>query len=53
MASTHVEGVDDSKYLTMFSSDHRLGIRFETDGERITSYYFGNARAVQFPEGCL
>jgi hypothetical protein len=52
-ASTHLYGVDDSKYLTMFSSDRRLGIRFETDGERITSYYFGNARAVQFPEGCL
>ena len=53
MESTHLEGVDDSKYLTMFSADRSLGIRFETDGERITSYYFGNARAVQFPEGCL
>ena len=52
-ASTHVEGVDDSKYLTMFSSDRSLGIRFETDGERITSYYVGTARAVQFPDGCL
>jgi hypothetical protein len=51
--STHIEGVDDSKYLTMFSSDHSLGIRFETDGERITSYYVGTARAVEFPEGCL
>ena len=53
MESTHLEGVDDSKYLTMFSSDRRLGIRFETDGERITSYYVGNAQAVQLPEGCL
>ena len=52
-AQTHIDGVDDSKVLTMFSSDRRLGIRFETDGERITSYYFGNARAVQFPDGCL
>jgi len=52
-AQTHIDGVDDSQVLTMFSSDRRLGIRFETDGERVTSYYFGNARAVQFPEGCL
>jgi len=52
-ASPHVEGVEDSKYLTMLSSDRSLGIRFETDGERVTSYYVGTARAVQFPEGCL
>ena len=51
--STHADGVDDSKFLTMLSSDRSLGIRFETDGERITSYYVGTARAVQFPEGCL
>ena len=44
--STHVEGVDDSLFLTMFSSDRRLGIRFETDGERVTSYYVGTARAA-------
>jgi hypothetical protein len=50
---THALGVDDSKFLTMFSSDRRLGIRFETDGERVTSYYVGTAQAVQFPEGCL
>jgi hypothetical protein len=53
LASTHVEGVEDSKYLTMLSSDRSLGIRFETDGEHITSYYVGAAHAVQFPEGCL
>ena len=52
-ASTHADGVDDSKFLTMLSSDRSLGIRFETDGERVTSYYVGTARAVQFPEGCL
>ncbi|MEO8160465.1 MAG: hypothetical protein ABI588_03525 [Arenimonas sp.] len=52
-SSAHAYGVDDSKYLTMFSSDHRYGIRFETDGERITSYYVGTAEAVQFIEGCV
>jgi hypothetical protein len=51
--STSAEGVDDSKYLTMLSSDHRLGIRFETDGERVTGYYVGNAGAVMDADGCL
>ena len=44
---------EGSKYLTMFSSDRRLGIRFETDGERVTEYYVGTGEAVQFIEGCL
>jgi hypothetical protein len=46
-------GAGDSKYLTMFSSDRSLGIRFETDGERVTEYYVGTGQAVQFIEGCL
>ena len=41
------------QYLTMFSSDRRYGIRFETDGERVTEFYVGTAEAVQFIEGCL
>ena len=49
----HDFGAGDSQYLTMFSSDHRLGIRFETDGERITEFYVGTGEAVQFIEGCL
>ena len=52
-ASDHDFGAGDSQYLTMFSSDHRLGIRFETDGERITEFYVGTGEAVQFIEGCL
>jgi hypothetical protein len=51
--STSAEGVDDSKYLTMLSSDRSHGIRFETDGERITQYYVGVTYAVQHSEGCL
>ena len=51
--SPHAYGVEDSKYLTMFSSDRRQGIRFETDGERVTGYYVGTAEAVQLIEGCL
>ena len=41
------------QYLTMYSSDHRYGIRFETDGERVTEFYVGTAEAVKFIEGCL
>jgi hypothetical protein len=41
------------EYLTMFSSDHHYGIRFETDGERVTEFYVGTSEAVQFIEGCL
>jgi len=41
------------EYLTMFSGDRHYGIRFETDGERVTEYYVGTSEAVQFIEGCL
>ena len=41
------------EYLTMYSGDHHYGIRFETDGERVTEYYVGTSEAVQFIEGCL
>lgn len=45
--------VDEGSYLTMFSADKRYGIRFETDGDKVTSYYAGTAEAVQYVEGCL
>jgi hypothetical protein len=41
------------QYLTMYSGDRHYGIRFETDGERVTEYYVGTAEAVQFIEDCL
>jgi hypothetical protein len=41
------------EYLTMFSHDRHYGIRFETDGERVTEFYVGTSEAVQFIEGCL
>ena len=53
-ASHHDFGAGEGmEYLTMFSSDHRYGIRFETDGERVTEFYVGTSEAVQFIEGCL
>jgi len=41
------------QYLTMSWGDRHYGIRFETDGERVTEYYVGTAEAVQFIEDCL
>ena len=53
LVTTSYHGVDDSKYLSMYSHDRRFGIRFETDGERVTEYYVGTADAVQWANGCL
>jgi hypothetical protein len=53
-ASSHDFGAGEGmQYLTLFSHDRRYGIRFETDGERVTEYYVGTGEAVQFIEGCL
>jgi hypothetical protein len=53
-ATQHDFGAGEGmEYLTMFSSDHHYGIRFETDGERVTEFYVGTSEAVQFIEGCL
>jgi len=43
----------EGKYLTMHSTDNKYGIRFETDGERVASYYAGTPEAIQYIEGCL
>jgi hypothetical protein len=53
-ASDHDFGAGEGmQYLTMFSQDRHYGIRFETDGERVTEYYVGTGEAVQFIEDCL
>lgn len=39
-------------YLTARSSDGRFGIRFETDGKKIITYYAGRFDAIQYIEGC-
>jgi hypothetical protein len=49
----HVYTGPEGKYLTMFSKDGRYGIRFETDGAKVTEYYVGTAEAIQYIEGCL
>lgn len=40
------------KYLTLYSKDKTYGVRFETDGLRVTRYYVGTAEAIQYIEGC-
>jgi hypothetical protein len=42
----------EGHYLTLVSSDRTLGLRFETDGTRVTSYYAGTREAIQYIEGC-
>jgi hypothetical protein len=44
--------IDNGHYLTAKSSDGRYGIRFETEDEKITTYYAGRFDAIQLVEGC-
>jgi hypothetical protein len=44
---------DNGHYLTVRSADGRYGVRFETDGAKITGYYAGTYEAIQYVEGCL
>jgi len=44
---------DNGNYLTVLAPDRRYGIRFETDNGKVTSYYAGLARAIEYVEGCL
>jgi hypothetical protein len=39
-------------YLTVFSSDRRMALRFETHNGVVSTYYFGYAEPTQYVEGC-
>jgi hypothetical protein len=43
---------DNGHYLTVRSPDGEYGIRFETDGRKITGFYAGTYDAIQYIEGC-
>jgi hypothetical protein len=43
---------ENSHYLTLLSSDRKLGIRFETTDGKIKRFYAGTSRAISFVEGC-
>jgi hypothetical protein len=44
--------IDNGHYLTARSTDGRYGVRFETEDGKITSYYAGRYRSIQYVEGC-
>ena len=44
--------VTGGHYLTIFSSDKKYGIRYESEDGAITRYYAGTAQAISFIEGC-
>ena len=50
--TTHAYDGPVGHYLTLMSSDRSLGIRFETDGDKVTTYYSGTAEAIRLKEGC-
>jgi hypothetical protein len=43
---------ENGHYLTLYSHDKKLGIRFETEDGKITRYYAGTAVAIALVEGC-
>jgi hypothetical protein len=43
---------ENGHYLTLYSNDKKLGIRFETEDGKITRYYAGTERALALVEGC-
>jgi hypothetical protein len=52
MKVTAHQYVDNGHYLTVRSADGHYGVRFETDGGKITGYYAGTYEAIQYVEGC-
>jgi hypothetical protein len=42
----------DGDYLTIWSSDHKSAVRFETLHGKVTSFYGGRAPEVENVEGC-
>ena len=50
---SHAYTAPTGHYLTVRSSDGRYGIRFETDGNKIVSFYAGKQQAISYIEGCL
>ncbi|WP_334158059.1 hypothetical protein [Oryzomicrobium sp.] len=43
----------EGKYLTVKSVNGKRAIRFETDGDRVVTFYAGRFPEVQYVEGCL
>ena len=48
----HAYDGPEGHYLTVLSSNGLYGIRFETDGKKISSFYAGKTAAIAYIEGC-
>jgi hypothetical protein len=44
--------VPGGHYLTVFSSDRKYGIRYESEDGAVARYYAGTVEAISFIEGC-
>ena len=53
LVTPHFYTAPDGSYLTLLSSDHKHGLRFETDADKVTTFYAGTKEAIEFVEGCL
>jgi hypothetical protein len=45
-------GDEGGRYLTFRSPDGKLGIRFETEKGKVSTFYAGTYEAIQYVEGC-
>jgi hypothetical protein len=43
---------EPAHFLTLKSGDGKYGIRFETDKDKVESFYGGTFEAIQYIEGC-
>jgi hypothetical protein len=48
----HKHAFPEGHYLTLLAADRRHAMRFETDGQVVTSFYAGTTEAVELIEGC-
>jgi hypothetical protein len=42
----------DGNYLTVWSTNHKAAVRFETLQGKVTSFYAGRVPEVEYVEGC-
>ena len=45
-------GDEGGRYLTFRSPDGKLGVRFETEKGKVTTFYAGTYETIQYVEGC-
>lgn len=48
----HAYAAPEGHYLTLWAADRAHAVRFETNGEVVTSFFAGTAESVRLSEGC-